>query len=158
MKCNVQVKHLTSSYLKTGPQTDAHPKETDPNGLYYPFGSEGSRAEGRERGRLPGRERAAGRPPPPGAPVARRLTRAARRRPRQRRDEGREPDHASDGTSREPEHALEKTGHRLFLHALEPIPRNYFSLRSSRSVLQMRPMLVRRLPSLGGWGVATPPS
>ena len=27
-------KHLSSCYLKTGPHTDAHPRETDPNGLY----------------------------------------------------------------------------------------------------------------------------
>ena len=55
---------------------------------------------GSQDGWLPGRERAAGRPPPPGAPVARRLTRAARRKPAPAtRDAIREPDQCQrDGT------------------------------------------------------------
>lgn len=88
-------------------------KKRTQNGLYYPFSSEGSRAEGRESGWLPVRERATRRPRLPGAPVRTNGPRAADAE--HAGDEmTQEPEHAGDGISCEPEHALVKTGRRFF--------------------------------------------
>jgi len=73
---------LKQFYLETGP-TDTHThtqipqKEMDLEVFIAPSAREGRRAEGRERGWLPGRVRAAGRPHLPGAPGAKERTRAA---------------------------------------------------------------------------------
>ena len=71
--------HLNNSYLKTGPHTDTHTqKENGPTGSLFgsPAGEDSS--AGSQDGWLPGRERGAGRPPLPGAPVAKGRTQRRR--------------------------------------------------------------------------------
>ena len=71
-------KHLI--LLRDGPTLRHTPKEMDPVGSLFGSPAEDDSSAGSQDGWLPGRECAAGRPPLPGAPVAKGRTRAAESR------------------------------------------------------------------------------
>ena len=76
MQSMYKQKHLTILLDKTGLHTDTHPNKWTLRVLFGSPAEEDSSA-GSQDGWLPGRERAAGRPPLPRAPVAKGRTRAA---------------------------------------------------------------------------------